>query len=300
MTTAATRSKSSAAAAATGATQAAQLEQTVSAILRKVDTSSGAAKRQFAQPQIGIILGTGLAALLKDVDVSVEIPYGELPHMPRSTAPGHTGQLVFGSLAKQPIVVMEGRFHMYEGYTAQQVAYPVRVMKGLGIHTLLVSNVAGGLNPSFSIGDLMVTTDHINLLGTSPLVGPNDDTLGPRFPDMSRPYDAKLIELAEQVAKREQIPLRRGVYVAMLGPQLETRAEYRFIRQIGADAVGMSTVPEVIAAVHAGLRVMSVSLVSDMCIPETLKPVNIEEIIAVAARCEPLLTKLFRGVVEAL
>ncbi len=270
-----------------------QLDETVAAI-------EHAAGGTLQRPDVGIILGTGLAQLLREVSVSAELPYGSLPHMPKSTAPGHKGQLVFGKLADRPIVAMEGRFHLYEGYSAAQVVYPVRVMKRLGVSTLLVSNVAGGLNPDFKIGDLMVTTDHINLLGTSPLVGPNDDAIGPRFPDMSQPYDAQLIELAQRVASKEKLPFQRGVYVAMLGPQLETKAEYRMIRQLGADAVGMSTVPEVIAGVHAGLRVMSVSLISDMCIPETLKPVNIEEIIAVAERAEPLLTKLFRGVVSHL
>jgi purine-nucleoside phosphorylase len=182
----------------------------------------------------------------------------------------------------------------------QDVAYPVWVMKALGVNTLLVSNVAGGLNPSYTIGDLLLVTDHLNLLGVSPLVGPNDERLGPRFPDMIAPYDAALVTLAEQVAKQQKLSVRRGVYAAMLGPQLETKAEYQMLRLLGADAVGMSTVPEVIAAVHAGLRVLTVSIISDLCIPETLKPVNIEEIIAVANKAEPLLTKLFVGVIERL
>ena len=207
---------------------------------------------------------------------------------------------MFGTLGGKRVVVMDGRFHLYEGYSASDVAYPVRVMKGLGVQTLLVSNVAGGLNPAFQIGDLMLITDHINLLGRSPLVGPNEEALGPRFPDMSQPYDAKLTALAEGIAREHGLPLRRGVYVAMLGPQLETKAEYRWLRATGADAVGMSTVPEVIAAVQCGLRVLAVSIVSDLCIPETLKPVAIEEIIAVADRAEPLLTKLFLGVIKDL
>jgi len=255
---------------------------------------------QTTLPEIGIILGTGLAGLMRDVQQPTNIPYDALPHMPRSTAPTHRGQLAVGRLSGKPVLVMDGRFHLYEGYTAAQVAFPVRVMKGLGIKTLLVSNIAGGLNPQFKIGDLMLINDHINLLGTSPLVGPNDDAIGPRFPDMSRPYDAKLLALARRVGKANKLPMRQGVYVAMLGPQLETKAEYRWIRQIGADAVGMSTVPEVIAAVHAGMRVMAVSLISDLCIPETLKPVNIEELIAVANRTEPLLTTLFRETIRAL
>ena len=257
-------------------------------------------KTSQATPPVGIILGTGLAGLMSQVRKPVEIPYASLPHMPVSTAPTHRSQLVFGELAGSEVVVMDGRFHLYEGYTAAEVAYPVRVLKALGVEQLLISNVAGGLNPAFSTGDLMLVEDHINWLGTSPLVGPNDEAVGPRFPDMSRPYDAALLSIAEEVGRKERLPMRRGVYVAMLGPQLETKAEYRLLRQIGADAVGMSTVPEVIAAIHSGLRVLTVSLVSDMCIPETLKPVNIEEIIAVAERAEPLLTKLFVGVVERL
>lgn len=267
-----------------------QVQQTVQAIRSRTDSI----------PSVGIILGTGLANLLTHVTVTATIPYPELPHMPRSTAPTHKGQMVFGTMSGKTVVVMEGRFHCYEGYTAQQAAYPVWVMKALGVKTLLVSNVAGGLNPAFTIGDLMVANDHINLMGTSPLVGPNDERLGVRFPDMIAPYDPRLIALAEQVAKQQHIPLRQGVYVAVLGPQLETKAEYRMLRLLGADAVGMSTVPEVIAAVHAGLRVLTVSIVSDLCIPETLKPVNIEEIIAVANKAEPLLTKLFVGVVHGL
>ena len=264
-----------------------QVRETLQAIRKTVDS----------RPSIGIILGTGLTRLLSQVRQTAAIPYTALPHMPRSTAPGHHGQLVFGTLADKPVVVMDGRFHLYEGYSARDVVYPVRVMKALGVETLLISNVAGGLNPDFSIGDLMVIADHINGQGASPLVGPNEDSLGPRFPDMSQPYDAALIALAEQIAKQQQLPLRRGVYVALLGPQLETKAEYRWLRAIGADAVGMSTVPEVIAAVHARMRVCAVSIISDLCIPETLKPVSVEEIIAVADRTEPLLTQLMVGLV---
>lgn len=269
-----------------------QVQETVAAVRAGVRS----------RPRIGIILGTGLTQLLDHVDQTDAVNYADLPHMPHSTAPGHRGRLVFGHMGqgKTAVVVMDGRFHLYEGYRPQEVAYPVRVMKALGIETLLISNVAGGLNPSFAIGDLMLIADHINLLGTSPLVGPNDERLGPRFPDMIQPYDLKLVEAAERIAKRESIPARRGVYVAMLGPQLETKAEYRWLRQSGADAVGMSTVPEVIAAVHLGLRVFAVSIVSDLCIPETLKPVNIEHIIAVANRTQPLLTKLMTSLVDGL
>ena len=267
-----------------------QVQETL-AVIRKTTTSV---------PKIGIILGTGLAKLLMEVQHAVAIPYASLPHMPVSTAPTHQSQLVFGEVAGKPVVIMDGRVHLYEGYSAREVVYPVRVMKGLGVDTVLVSNVAGGLNPDFTIGDLMLITDHINLLGTSPLVGPNEEAIGPRFPDMSRPYDLALMGVAERVAKEKKLPCRTGVYAAMLGPQLETRAEYRWLRAIGADAVGMSTVPEVIAAAHAGMRVLAVSLVSDLCIPDTLKPVSIEEIIAVADRAEPLLTTLFVNVVKQL
>ncbi len=274
---------------------ASPLQQTAQAI-RKALTDAG----KTTLPEIGIILGTGLAGLMRDVQQPTNIPYDTLPHMPRSTAPTHQGRLAVGRLSGKSVLVMDGRFHLYEGYTAEQVAFPVRVMKGLGIKTLLVSNIAGGLNPQFKIGDLMLISDHINLLGTSPLIGPNDDAIGPRFPDMSEPYDAKLLALAQRAGKAAKLPMRQGVYVAMPGPQLETKAEYRMIRQMGADAVGMSTVPEVIAAVHAGMRVMAVSLISDLGTPETLKPVNIEELIAVANRAEPLLTTLFRDVVRQL
>ena len=256
--------------------------------------------RVTERPRIGVILGTGLSKLLDEVTDPNAIPYASLPHMPKPTSPTHRGRLVFGKIAGKPVVIMDGRFHLYEGYTAREVAYPIWVMKGLGVEILLVSNVAGGLNPEFQTGELMLVTDHINLLGTSPLVGPNDDHLGPRFPDMSQPYDPQLISLAEQVASEEHLALRRGVYVAMLGPQLETKAEYRWLRAIGADAVGMSTVPEVIAARHSGLRVLAISIISDLCIPETLKPLTIEEVIEVANNTEPLLTKLFVGVVKRL
>ena len=267
-----------------------QIQETLRAIRARVGSA----------PKIGVILGTGLTKLLHEAQDAVTLPYASLPHMPTSTAPTHQGRLVFGTMVGKAVVIMDGRVHLYEGHSAQDVVYPVRVMKALGVDTLLISNVAGGLNPDFQIGALMLITDHINLLGASPLVGPNDEALGPRFPDMSQPYDQGLLALAKSVASEARMPLHRGVYVAMPGPQLETRAEYRWLRMIGADAVGMSTVPEVIAAVHGGLRVLAVSLISDLCIPETLKPVKIEEIIAVAEKAEPLLTKLLMGVINRL
>jgi purine-nucleoside phosphorylase len=252
------------------------------------------------RPEIGIILGTGLGGLGARIENSCALAYDKLPHFPRSTVESHKGQLIFGRLRGKPVVVMEGRFHCYEGYSAQQVVYPVRVMKALGSGTLIVSNAAGGLNPQHAAGDLMAVTDHINWMGVNPLVGLNDETIGPRFPDMSAPYDEKLIALAEMIARDKKIKLHRGVYAGVLGPNLETRAEYRFLRGIGADAVGMSTVPEVIAAVHAGLRVFAVSCITDLCNPEDLKPASLEEILKVAAAAEPKLTALIETLVERM
>ncbi len=244
------------------------------------------------KPEVGVILGTGLGSLAEKIEVQARIEYKDLPHFPMSTVDTHAGELILGSLAGKPIVALSGRFHFYEGYTLQQVTYPVRVAKALGIHTLIVSNAAGGLNPQFKAGDLMVITDHINFMGDNPLIGPNDDSLGPRFPDMSEPYTQSLIDLAEQTAIEEGIPLRRGVYLACPGPCLETRAEYRLMRTLGADAVGMSTVPEVIVAVHAGLKVLGFSAITDECFPDALNPVNIEKIIATANAVEPRLSRI--------
>jgi purine-nucleoside phosphorylase len=217
-----------------------------------------------------------------------------------STVESHHGRLLCGTLGGKTVVAMQGRFHSYEGYSLQRVTFPVRVMRALGAETLIVSNACGGMNPLWSAGDLMLIADHINLLGDNPLVGPNDDRLGPRFPDMSAPYDAALRSHARAVAADQKIPLREGVYVAVTGPNLETRAEYRFLRNIGADVVGMSTVPEVIVAIHAGMRVLGLSIVTDMCLPDALEPATVERIIAVANRAEPSLTRLVRGVLERL
>jgi len=249
-------------------------------------------------PTIGLVLGTGLGALASEIESPVAIPYPEIPHFPRVTVEGHKGQLVCGELAGRPVVAMEGRFHLYEGYTAAQVTFPIRVMKELGCELLIVSNACGGLNPQFAKGDVMVIEDHINLLGANPLIGPNDDRLGPRFPDMIEPYDRSLQDLALRVALEANIVAHRGVYVAVIGPNLETRAEYRFLRGIGADVVGMSTIPEVVTAVHAGLKVLGFSIVTDMCLPDALKPVCIEEIIAVANQAESKLRTIVRGVLE--
>jgi purine-nucleoside phosphorylase len=228
------------------------------------------------------------------------VDYGDIPHFPVSTVESHHGKLIFGTLGKKPVVAMQGRFHSYEGYTLQQVTFPVRVMHFLGVQTLLISNAAGGMNPQFSRGSIMVITDHINLLGDNPLIGPNDDSLGPRFPDMSEPYSRSLIALAEDIALDLRIRVERGVFVAVSGPNLETRAEYRFLRLIGADAVGMSTVPENIVANHMGMKVLGFSIITDECFPDALQPANVEDIIAVATKTEPKLTAIMKGVVERL
>jgi len=259
--------------------------------------------RTRMKPEIGIILGTGLGGLVKEIKKETVLDYDEIPHFPVSTVESHHGKLIFGTLGGKSVVAMQGRFHYYEGYTMQQVTFPVRVMSkkaGLGVKTLLISNAAGGMNPDFRKGDIMAIADHINLQGDNPLIGPNDNDLGPRFPDMSEPYSAKLISLAERVASDLKVKLRRGVFVAVQGPNLETRAEYRFLRGIGADAVGMSTVPEVIVAVHMGMRVLGFSIITDECFPDTLKPVTVEEVIAVANRTEPKLTKIMKEVVKRL
>jgi len=251
-------------------------------------------------PDVAIILGTGLGGLARELAVGTRIPYQEIPGFPLSTVESHAGELLFGTLAGRRVVAMQGRFHRYEGYTLQQIALPVRVLRRLGAGVLVVSNACGGMHPLWTPGDLMLIADHINLLGDNPLVGPNDDTLGPRFPDMSQPYDERLRVLARQVALDERIVLREGVYVAVAGPNLETRAEYRMLRGLGADVVGMSTVPEVIAAVHAGMRVLGVSIITDQCLPDALAPASVEQIIAVARTAEPNLTRLIRGVLARL
>ena len=247
------------------------------------------------RPDFGIILGTGLGALARGIRAETRIPYERIPHFARSTVAGHKGELILGEIEGRSVAAMEGRFHSYEGYSMEQITFPVRVLRALGARGLIVSNAAGGLDPGYARGDLMLIDDHINLMGANPLVGPNDDSLGPRFPDMCRPYDADFLRAAEEAAAADGATVRRGVYAALTGPCLETRAEYRFLRTIGADAVGMSTVPEVIVAVHAGLRVLGVSIITDLCIPESLKPVDIREIIAVAGEAEPRLASLLRG-----
>jgi purine-nucleoside phosphorylase len=251
-------------------------------------------------PSAGIILGTGLGGLVQEMESETVLEYHDIPHFPISTVESHHGKLHFGKLGGKDVVVMQGRFHFYEGYTLKQVTFPVRVMKALGVHHLLISNAAGGMNPVFRRGDIMVIYDHINLIGDNPLIGPNDDTLGPRFPDMSEAYSEELIALAEDVALDRRIPLRKGVFVAVAGPNLETRAEYRFLRGIGADAVGMSTVPENIVAVHMGMKVLAFSIITDECFPDALEPVDVPAIIKTANETEPRLREIMKGVVSRL
>jgi purine-nucleoside phosphorylase len=267
----------------------------------RVDEAAAAVREQFkSTPDVAIVLGTGLGRLGAEIETSVSLDYAAIPGFPLSTVESHAGRLLCGRLAGKTVVAMQGRFHRYEGYTLQQVTFPIRVLRALGARTLVVSNACGGMNPFWRAGDLMLIADHVNLLGDNPLTGPNDDRLGPRFPDMSDAYDARLREIARAAALENGIPLREGVYVAVSGPNLETRAEYRFLRAIGADVVGMSTVPEVIVAVHAGMRVLGLSIITDMCLPDSLEPATVEKIIAVANAAEPKLTQLVVGVLERL
>jgi purine-nucleoside phosphorylase len=249
-------------------------------------------------PHAGIILGTGLGSLVKKIDVQAEFDYSEIPHFLKSTATSHRGRLICGELRGVPVVAMEGRFHMYEGYPLDRITLPVRVMKFLGAELLMVSNACGGMNPNFQAGDIMLIEDHINLMGGNPLIGINDDRLGPRFPDMSQPYDRELIHESLRIARKADIVAHQGVFVAVAGPNLETRAEYRFLRQIGADVVGMSTVPEVIVAVHSAMRTVGFSVITDMCLPDALEVANVQKIIAIANDAEPRLTTLLTGVLE--
>ncbi|MEM1096379.1 MAG: purine-nucleoside phosphorylase [Bacteroidota bacterium] len=250
------------------------------------------------RPVIGIVLGTGLGALAEEIDIAVSLDYETLPHFPLSTVESHHGRLLVGHLGGVPVLAMQGRFHLYEGYSAQEITFPIRVFGAFGIDTVLISNAAGGMNPLFRRGDLMLTTDHINLQGVNPLEGPNVDAWGPRFPDMSEPYDVALRNTAERLALDLGIKLQQGVYVSVTGPNLETKAEYRFLRLIGADVVGMSTVPEVIVARHMGLRVLALSVVTDECFPDALEPVSIQDVLAAAAEAEPNLTALTKALVS--
>ncbi|MGH7663612.1 MAG: purine-nucleoside phosphorylase [Gemmatimonadaceae bacterium] len=273
----------------------------VAHVRKALEAAAAAVRARFGErPDAAIVLGTGLGALGAQIDAAVTIPYGEITGFPLSTVESHEGRLICGSLAGRTVMAMQGRFHRYEGYSLQQVVFPVRVLRLLGANTLIVSNACGGMHPLWAPGDLMLIADHINMLGDNPLVGPNDERIGPRFPDMSAPYDEGLRAMARVVARDLGIVLREGVYVAVTGPCLETRAEYRFLRGIGADAVGMSTVPEVIAAVHAGMRVLGISIITDQCLPDALEPADIATIIATAGRAEPQLAALVRGVLERM
>lgn len=252
------------------------------------------------KPEVGIILGTGLGKLVDHIKADVVIPYESIPHFPVSTVETHAGKLIIGTLGNKTVLAMQGRFHYYEGYTMNQIVFPVRVMKFLGVKTLVVSNAAGGINPLYAPGTIMAITDHINLLGTNPLIGPNDDRIGPRFPDMSEPYSAKLLDIVRKVALDNKIPLANGVYASMSGPCLETRAEYRMLKTIGADAIGMSTVPEVIAAVSCDIKVLGLSVITDACLPDCLEPADIKKIIATANEAEPKLICLIEKTLGAI
>jgi len=256
--------------------------------------------RTAVVPEVAIILGTGLGALADQLKAETTLPYADVPGFPRPTVETHAGRLLLGTLGGRRVAMMQGRFHRYEGYTLQQVAFPVRVLRALGAQTLIVSNVSGGMHPLWATGDLVLLSDHINLLGDNPLAGPNVDAEGPRFPDMSAAYDPQLRTLAREVALAHKIVLREGVYVAVPGPNLETRAEYRMLRALGADVVGMSTVPEVITAVHQGMRVLGLSIITDNCLPDALEPTSVEKIIAIARGAEPKLATVVRGVLERL
>ncbi len=266
-----------------------------------IDACAQAVRARFPRPiDVAIILGTGLGGLANEIAVEETIDYIDLPNFPHSTVESHRGRLLCGTLGGKTVMAMQGRFHRYEGYSLQQVTFPVRVLRALGADTLIVSNACGGMHPLWAAGDLMVISDHINLLGDNPLIGPNDDTLGARFPDMSEPYDPALRALAREVALQQGIPLREGVYVAVQGPNLETRAEYRFLRGIGADVVGMSTVPEVIVALHGGMRVLGLSIITDQCLPDALQPASLAQIVGVARSAEPKLAAVVTGVIARL
>ena len=271
-----------------------------SAIAQVTEAADMLRQRIGDSARVGIILGTGLGALADEIEARETVEYGDIPGFPLSTVESHHGRLIAGTLRGVEVLAMQGRFHLYEGYSAWEVTFPVRVLAALGVETLLISNAAGGMNPLYRRGDLMLLTDHINLQGANPLSGPNVDAWGPRFPDMSEPYDPALRETAEAAALERGIRLQQGVYVAVVGPNLETRAEYRFLRQFGADVVGMSTVPEVIVARHQGLRCLAMSVVTDECFPDALEEVDIADILAAAAQAEPALTALMGDVVESL
>ncbi|MGH7482851.1 MAG: purine-nucleoside phosphorylase [Longimicrobiales bacterium] len=267
----------------------------MAALREAVDAVRG---RTSYEPELGLVLGTGLGGLAEAIEVEAAVGYADLPHFPMPTADTHAGRLLFGSLGGRRVVAMQGRLHRYEGYDLARITLPVRVLKLLGAETLIVSNACGGMVPHWDEGDLVLIHDHINLMGENPLIGPNLDELGPRFPDMSEPYDHALLRLAERLALENGIVLRRGVYAAVTGPNLETRAEYRMLRRLGADVVGMSTVPEVIVARHMGMRVLALGILTDRCLPDALEPVDVPTILRIAAEAEPRLTRLVMLLLE--
>ena len=266
---------------------------------QQVDAAADAIRAQVGTlPRIGIILGTGLGPLADEIDAEHAFPYEDVPGFPSATVEMHEGQLLFGTLDGIPVAAMQGRFHLYEGYTPKEVAFPVRVLATLGVETLLISNAAGGMDPHHERGDVLLVTDHLNLQNGNPLTGPNEDDWGPRFVDMSEPYDPELRAIVKDEALDAGIPLHEGVYLAVVGPMLETKAEYRFMRQIGGDVVGMSTVPEVLAARHMGVRCLALSVITDECLPDALEPIDVEAVMAAAAEAEPKVTRLMKGVVQ--
>ena len=268
--------------------------------IQRAEAVSFIKERLPINPEYLLILGTGLGELAENMTINLELPYKDIPHFPVSTVESHTGKLLMGYLGGKPVMAMQGRFHYYEGYSMNQIVFPIRVAKMLGIQTLLVSNACGGLNPNFERGDIMLINDHINFLGDNPLIGANDPDLGPRFPDMSQPYTKHLLVTANQVALDAGIKIHQGVYLAVSGPMLETKAEYRYMRQLGADAVGMSTVPEVIAAVHMGMKVLGISVITDECFPDSLEPVSLDDVLSAAAMAKPQLTRIVVGLLERL
>ena len=268
--------------------------------IQRAEAVSFIKERLPINPEYLLILGTGLGELAENMTINLELPYKDIPHFPVSTVESHTGKLLMGYLGGKPVMAMQGRFHYYEGYSMNQIVFPIRVAKMLGIQTWLVSNACGGLNPNFERGDIMLINDHINFLGDNPLIGANDPDLGPRFPDMSQPYTKHLLVTANQVALDAGIKIHQGVYLAVSGPMLETKAEYRYMRQLGAHAVGMSTVPEVIAAVHMGMKVLGVSVITDECFPDSLKPVSLDDVLNAAAMAKPQLTRIVVGMLERL
>jgi purine-nucleoside phosphorylase len=270
-------------------------------LLREIEEARAAiGSRSPLKPEVGIVLGTGLGRFAEAAARPTVVPYGDIPHFPRTSVAGHAGELVLGELGGRPTAVMNGRVHYYEGYSMARVTFPVRVLRALGVHTLIVTNAAGGMNPTYEAGDIAMVVDHINLMGDNPLVGRNEDQLGPRFPDMSEPYDRSLQALARDVALAEGIRLREGVLAGVAGPNLETRAEYRFLRWAGADLVSMSLVPEAIVAAHSGLKLLAFAVVTDLCLPDALEPIDVPKILAHAAAAEPHLTRLVTRIAERL